>query len=427
MPDGRDAVSQDDAPGRRVIAHAIVTLCYGTAWLLARVGRRARSRATTRPPCIVVIGTFHNPNWLLAHIVPLAQSGAAQVVVVTDHPQAALNNVRFVCPPPWLARAVGRSLGKLVALVRCVVCEVPDLLIGYALCPNAAIALAVARIVGRPACYQVTGGPSEIAGGGVGAENPILNRLGRPSVFLEWLALAVVREFDLLVVRGSQARSFLIHHGVDSEKIVVITGAVRPHPDPDVTERIFDMVFVGRLTEVKQPVQFVEIAAAVREQVPTLRAAMVGDGPLRARVEQRAAELGLADSLALLGQRVDVENILAQSRIFVLTSHSEGLSIAMAEAMAAGAVPVVAAVGELGELVTSGVSGYLVTPNRIDEYTERIVGLLRDPATRARRARAAVAVAMARTGVEVVTAEWARTLRSLINIRTRPVVRSPSE
>ena len=416
----RDGLSRRKIPGRRVIAHAMVTLCYGAAWLLARVVRPARPRSTTRPSRILVVGTFHNPNWLLAHVAPLAHSGIAQVLVVTDRPQTAPHNVRFVCPPPWLARTLGRSLAKVVSLFVCAVREAPDLLIGYALCPNAAVALATARAIGRPACYQMTGGPSEIAGGGVNAENPVLNWLGRPSAYLERLALAVAKEFDLIVVRGNQALRFLISHGVNSERIAVITGAVRPHRHFDAVERIFDMVFVGRLSEVKQPLQFVEIAATVRKKVPALRALIVGDGPLRARVEQRVAELGLAENITLLGQRIDVENILARSRIFVLTSQSEGLSIAMAEAMAAGAVPVVADVGELGELVTPGVNGYLVTPNQILEYADWIVALLQDPEGRERQGRAAIAAATARTGLEVVTTEWAKILGPLIDRQLQP-------
>ncbi|MEE9168292.1 MAG: glycosyltransferase family 4 protein, partial [bacterium] len=102
------------------------------------------------------------------------------------------------------------------------------------------------------------------------------------------------------------------------------------------------------------------------------------------------------------------------SRIFVLTSKSEGLSIAMAEAMAAGTVPVVADVGDLGDLVKNGVNGYLIEPNRIDEYAEKIVQLLQDPAMLEKHSIRAAEVAKKRCGVAVISRKWRQELQNIV-------------
>jgi glycosyltransferase involved in cell wall biosynthesis len=258
----------------------------------------------------------------------------------------------------------------------------------------------------------MTGGPIEIVGGGAYSENRLLANLGRASRLLESLAMAVVREFDLVVVRGSKAKAFLIDRGV--RPVTVITGSVTFPSEPTARDREYDLVFVGRLAAIKQPLQFVDIVASLRRQLPNVRAAVVGDGPLLNAARERAIALGIEQSIDFLGQIQDVERILTRSKVFVLTSQSEGLSIAMAEAMAAGVVPVVADVGDLGDLVIDGVTGFLVTPDNVSEFAHRAALLLQDPTLWARQSHAATEAARRQTSVDVVTAKWTESLSRLV-------------
>ena len=105
---------------------------------------------------------------------------------------------------------------------------------------------------------------------------------------------------------------------------------------------------------------------------------IVGDGPLRQELETLAAALGLGDAVEFAGQRVDVSSILGRSRVFVLTSKTEGLSLALMEAMMAGLPAVVSDVGDLGDLVRHGENGYLVDVQTPDRFAERIAAILKD-------------------------------------------------
>jgi glycosyltransferase involved in cell wall biosynthesis len=355
---------------------------------------------------VAVVGTFYNTNWFLSHAVPLTHAGIDELVVVTDEPQAALPGVRFVCPPRWAAAAFGRTVAKLACLMLAGLRYRPALYMGYHVIPGGVVALLTARAFGRPAVYQMTGGPLEVAGGGFGSENPVLARLGRPRPRLERLALRLVREFDQVIVRGPGARAFLVERGVSERAVAIIPGSVDPRSLVAQPERTLDLVFVGRLVELKQPLQFVEILAAVAEQRPSATGLMVGGGPLLGAIRERAVALGVADRLRLAGKSDDVPQILGRSRVFVLTSRSEGLSIAMAEAMMAGVVPVVADVGELAEMVCDGVNGYLVTPNDVAAFARHIVSLLEQPLLWSRLSAAAVATARAHVGLERVSGLW---------------------
>jgi glycosyltransferase involved in cell wall biosynthesis len=393
------------------LAYAFLALSFAVALLAARLGKaipRRRRRLTGR---ILLTGTFYNTNWYISHVTPLARSGVKEVVLVGDEPQVPIERVRFSCPPRWLSALMTRAAAKILWMLAAGFRYKPDLYMGYHLFPGACSALIAARLFGRPACYQMTGGPVEVLGGGSASENAISSRLMGPSAFLERMATAVVRQFDLVVVRGRKALDFLAERDVVG-RVAIITGSIDQLQTAG-SARSFDLVFVGRMTELKQPLQFVEIVAAVRREIPCIRAAMVGDGPLLDSVRQRAAELQVADCLSLFGKRNDVQTILSDSKVFVLTSRSEGMSIAMAEAMAAGAVPVVADVGELSDLVTEGVNGSLVTPGDTAQHARRIVPLLSDVGLWSRCSAEAVRAAALYCGLDVVSAQWKRCLSEI--------------
>jgi glycosyltransferase involved in cell wall biosynthesis len=140
------------------------------------------------------------------------------------------------------------------------------------------------------------------------------------------------------------------------------------------------------MQEVKDPLLLVEAFTRVSELVPTererLRLVMVGDGPLRHRIEEALKRVGI-DSLAWLpGSRNDVADLLRCVDVFVLPSRVEGVSNTLLEAMATG-VPVVATrVGGNPELVDDEVTGILVPPNDAESMASAIVRYVRDPALR---------------------------------------------
>jgi glycosyltransferase involved in cell wall biosynthesis len=395
------------------VAHAFLALSFGITLLVARLARALPKRRWRPTGRILLTGTFYNTNWYLSHITPLARSGVKEVILVGDEPQVPIERVRFSCPPRWLSALMTRAAAKMIWMLAAGFRYKPDLCMGYHIFPGACSVLIVARLLGRPACYQMTGGPIEILGGGIHAENQIASRLARPSAFLERLAVDVIRQFDLVIVRGSKAKAFLAEQGLNGN-LAVITGSVAPVVSPAMADRPYDLIFVGRLTELKQPFQFVEIVAAVRREVPSVRAVMVGDGPLTDAVRRWATELQVDGQIDFAGKSNEAPAIMAKSKVFVLTSRSEGMSIAMAEAMAAGAVPVVANVGDLPDLVEDGTSGFLVMPNDVAAYAARITSLLADRDLWSRCSEEASRTALQQCGVDVVSEHWKQRLAETI-------------
>jgi glycosyltransferase involved in cell wall biosynthesis len=403
---------------RRVGAYILLVGVYGFTWLVAVVGGAIPRRRWKPNGRIMVTGTFHNPNWYLSHVTPLARSGVEEVILIVDEPQLPLDRVRFVCPPKWVARLISRAGAKAIWMLFAGIRYRPDLYMGYHIAPGACTALVAGKLLGRPSCYQMTAGPVEIIGGGFEAMESVGGALGQPSKLIERMALAVVRLFDLIVVRGTKAKEYLTAQDIEGS-VDIITGGVDGHRQWPHADREIHLIFVGRLSAVKQVHQFIAVVGGVRRAVPNLRAAIVGDGALRADLQRYTEELSLTNNVEFLGKRKDVELILARSKVFVLPSRDEGLSIAMIEAMTFGAVPVVADVGELGDLVIDGVNGCLVQPNNIDQYVKRIVALLQDRALWAQYSGRAIEEARKHCDIEVVTGKWRRALQDVVSQASR--------
>lgn len=399
-------------------AHVLLLGVFGTAWLISWAGRRWGVRGPDNGT-VLVTGTFYNHGWFLSHAMPLARSGLREVVFVADEPQPAPEGVRFVCPPKWAARLFTRAGAKFLWMVKEGFRVRAGLCMGFHLFPGGLSALIAARVLRCAACYQMTGGPLEIEGGGWACENPLLVRLGRPRPALERLAAAVMREFELVVTRGSRAKQYVAARGVNGSA-TVITGSVVPaEVVPPWSQRPIDLVFVGRMTGIKQPRHFVRLVARLAEEVPGLRATMIGDGPDLESVRAEAVAWGVEDRVQLAGQRSDVRAWLLRSKVFVLTSRSEGLSIAMAEAMSCGVPVVVANVGDLADLVSPGVNGWLVPPDDIRAYAEHIRDLITQPEWWARFSKAAHQAALQRVSVESVAHRWREAFRRIAAARTR--------
>ncbi len=134
---------------------------------------------------------------------------------------------------------------------------------------------------------------------------------------------------------------------------------------------------VGRLTSVKNQAMLLRAFSAIREAHPETALVVVGGGPLRAELESIAASLGIEERVRFLGDRGDVRTLVTGFDVFALSSTSEGYSIALLEASAAG-VPIVATdVGGNREIVQEGRTGHLASD--METLAASIGALLEDP------------------------------------------------
>lgn len=111
---------------------------------------------------------------------------------------------------------------------------------------------------------------------------------------------------------------------------------------------------------------------------------LIGNGPLMGEMESLAATLGIGPRVRFLGQRMDVDQLLAQAQIGLLVSNWEGFPRSILEAMRAGLPVVASSVAGIEESVLDGETGFLVPRGGVEALQERLTRLLTDPELRVR-------------------------------------------
>jgi glycosyltransferase involved in cell wall biosynthesis len=134
--------------------------------------------------------------------------------------------------------------------------------------------------------------------------------------------------------------------------------------------------YVGRFSQDKNPLLFVEMAALVAPRCPSAQFLMLGDGPLRAAAEERAHVLGLGPRLRFAGFRPNASELLPLLDVLALTSDSEGSPLIVLEAMAAGRPVVATSVGDVPSQIVDGETGFLVEPRNVAGLASAVVRLI---------------------------------------------------
>jgi glycosyltransferase involved in cell wall biosynthesis len=111
---------------------------------------------------------------------------------------------------------------------------------------------------------------------------------------------------------------------------------------------------------------------------------LIGDGELMAQTQALAAELGLSNRIHFLGQRRDVDLLLARAQVSILATNWEGFPLSILEAMRAGLPVIATEVAGIGESVQDGETGYLVPRGDVEVLRDRIRRLLTDATLRTR-------------------------------------------
>ncbi len=240
-----------------------------------------------------------------------------------------------------------------------------------------------------------------------------------------------------LVLANSQGIAELARmHGARETRVVHLgadlpSGASarrRPGENPP------ELITVGHLVARKRHADVIRALAVLSDRHPTLRYAIVGDGPERTSLQALASRLGVSERVELCGQ-LDPAAALArvrQATLFAMPSTEEAFGVAYIEAMAGG-VPAIGCRGEPGpeEIAIAGDGFVLVPPGDIERLSQRIDELLRDPdrlRETGRRARATVAAhfTWGRCGEQTVEAYLHALERATAQSHGSGAPRSPS-
>ena len=203
------------------------------------------------------------------------------------------------------------------------------------------------------------------------------------------LAYQWVSRNATMVAVSENLKQFIVEKvGVDSGHVKVVYNGVDllPHCGPadiDQCRKELDLPtgdqivgVVGNLYPVKGHQYLIAAIPAVLAKCPNTTFIFAGRGQLEGELKEQVHQLGVAPKVRFLGLRQDIPRILAVLHAFVLPSLSEGLSLAILEAMVAGKPVIATDVGGNPELVEDSETGYLVPSQNSQALADRLISLL---------------------------------------------------
>ena len=353
----------------------------GYIWVLKIVSRseRKKSIADGNESVLLATATFYSENWLTTHLLPISRSkGLNKVVMVASDKVPYIEKVEAVYPPRFLTLFFGNVASRLLYFSWVAIKTKPEFICGFHLLLNGMVSVLIAKITGAKSIYICGGGPREVLGGGYSTENRIFGRLREPDYVLERKLISVLDYFDLIVVMGTSAKDYFVKNSVKT-RISSLPGGFDKNdyfPIGFNDKKEFDLIFVGRLSEIKRVDRLIHAIQIVQARLPTISLVIVGDGPDKMQLEGISRNYGLEENICFAGWKKDIGVWLRKSRIFILTSDSEGVSQAMIQALMCGLPCIVSDVGDLKDVIVTGYNGYLINEKTPEEFAESIVETL---------------------------------------------------
>lgn len=274
-------------------------------------------------------------------------------------------------PMVWLSEKRAVSAASILALRRALAERRPDILMPLTAVPNI-----WARILGRLAKVPLVVGTVRGGGNIARQHERLLARLAHHHI-----TNTKALKDALLSLGRREEQVTVIQNGVDTEYF---------SPDPDGLAPVRQVVLcVARFCEDKDHRTLLTAFDLAHKQVPDAELWMVGDGPLKKRLEYTARRLDCARNIRVYPGGADLRPFYRQASVLALSSLREGLPNVVLEGMASGAPVAATAVGGVPEVVEEGVTGLLSPAGDPVRLAASLVTLLADEDGRARMAAAA--------------------------------------
>jgi len=249
-----------------------------------------------------------------------------------------------------------------------------DLVHAYWVVPGGLIGLIVGRLTRRPVVATAAGSDLTTAP---------KYRLAR------LLTTLTLKHLDRVLPVSTAMKKIAMKLGLPGNRGTVIHGPVgidtgdlkeTAKQQPSTEKYGRSLVYVGNLTAPKRAETIIRAMQKVTEMYADCRLVLIGEGNLRPSLEALADELGLRKHVHFCGAlpHEEVLQMLQGADIFVHCSDYEGLGMAIMEAMGAGLPVVASRVGGVPDLVLEGETGFMIPPDDVEKYAEKILLLLKN-------------------------------------------------
>jgi len=244
------------------------------------------------------------------------------------------------------------------------------------------------------------------------------------------LDLLALRYFPRIITVSDALRRELLASGLPEKKVVTVHNAIdwaafvsqatqrnltlhqQLGIDPDQPL----ITVVGRLIPGKGHQYFLQAARKLLQACPKARFLLVGEGPLREKLEALAVSLNMQHAVFFLGFREDVAAFIEASAVVVLPSLEEGLPMVLLEALALAKPVIATAVGGVSEIIRHKETGLLVPPRDPTRLAETMLYLLKNPEEGQRLAETGNLLVKREFTVETMARKIAQVYREVLGL-----------
>lgn len=204
----------------------------------------------------------------------------------------------------------------------------------------------------------------------------------------KWLTRFAYKHANLIACGEMVKQNLINEFELPDSQIIVIHNAVKPFDgnikvDPVIYEMrkkgCFIVANVGRLSEQKGMDYYLRAIPAVKKKHPDVFFVVIGSGEKESRLKAIVEELEIADRVYFMGYRLDVQNLMAQVDLIVLSSLWEGFPLIPIEAFSVGKTIVATSVDGTPEIVSDGINGLLVEARNIHQISKKINWMIEHP------------------------------------------------
>ncbi len=164
----------------------------------------------------------------------------------------------------------------------------------------------------------------------------------------------------------------VVYNGVDVEEFTL-------GPFGDEGGQLYTIGTCMQLVRRKRPDRLLRVVKMLSEAIEDMRCLVLGDGPLRSELHATCRSMGIENRIFFAGFQANVAHFFRQMAVFVLLSDSEGLPMAVLEAMASARPVVCTDVGGVREAIINGHNGYVCNVQEIDCIVNRVIDLIESP------------------------------------------------
>jgi glycosyltransferase involved in cell wall biosynthesis len=267
---------------------------------------------------------------LYSKIEPILENPKVERVYLVRRDHFA-GHPKIVCYSPttgiWKNKRLA-EIYRIIYMIKVIIKQKPDLLIGIGMIPHGLFI----NILGR-----------------IFRKKTILCLMGKNDLFLtypnrkvrQWFLLKIAKWANIIGTRGHQSEKWLISKGVKKDNIFIPHNVFSFNEFYKIEqEKKYNLIYVGFINFYKRVDLLIDVVEKLvyQHNQKNIKLAVIGKGKLKEKMIAYARKKKVSENIDFLnvGDKVYLNNLLNQSKIFVMTSQGEGLPMAAVEAMGCG-------------------------------------------------------------------------------------------